>query len=40
MLEDRTLSVHAYNEKLANEIYRRLKSHLRLFRSLRAGLGH
>ena len=40
MLEDRNLSVHTYNEKLADEIYRRLKSYLRLFRSLRDGLGH
>ena len=34
MLEDRNASVHTYNEKLADEIYRRLKAYLRLFRLL------
>jgi nucleotidyltransferase substrate binding protein (TIGR01987 family) len=34
MLEDRNSSVHTYNEKLAAEIYRRLKAYLRLFRLL------
>ena len=34
MLEDRNASVHTYNEKLANDIYGRLKPYLRLFRLL------
>lgn len=34
MIEDRNLSVHTYNEKLADEIYGRLKDYLRLFRGL------
>ena len=38
MLEDRNLSVHTYNEKLAEDIYGRLKDYLRLFTSLRAAL--
>lgn len=35
MLEDRNLSVHTYNEKLAQDIYGRLKDYLRLFTGLR-----
>ena len=38
MLEDRNLSVHTYNEKLAEDIYSRLKDYLRLFTELRASL--
>ncbi len=35
MLEDRNLSVHTYNEKLAEDIYGRLKDYLMLFVELR-----
>lgn len=38
MIEDRNLSVHTYNEKLAEEIYARLKSYLPLFAALNASL--
>ena len=38
MLEDRNLSVHTYNEKLAEDIYGRLKSYLNLFTELHASL--
>ncbi|MBI4351536.1 MAG: nucleotidyltransferase substrate binding protein [Elusimicrobia bacterium] len=38
MLEDRNLSVHTYNEKLAEDIYGRLKDYLRLFTELRGSL--
>jgi len=34
MIEDRNLSVHTYNEKLADDIYGRLKDHLQLFGEL------
>ncbi len=36
MIEDRNLSVHTYNEKLAEEIYCRLKDYLGLFSKLRS----
>ncbi len=38
MMEDRNMSVHTYNEKLAEEIYSRLKDYLRLFSKLRSSL--
>lgn len=38
MIDDRNLSVHTYNEKLADEIYFRLKDYLRLFSELKAVL--
>jgi nucleotidyltransferase substrate binding protein (TIGR01987 family) len=38
MIEDRNLSVHTYNEKLADDIYGRLKDYLRLFRELNDSL--
>jgi len=38
MLEDRNLSVHTYNEKLADDIYGRLKDYLALFAELRNSL--
>jgi len=34
ILEDRNLSVHTYNEELAEEIYKRLKGHLKAMRAL------
>ena len=39
MIEDRNLSVHTYNEKLAEDIYGRLKDYLRLFEELNRSLG-
>lgn len=39
MIDDRNLSVHTYNEKLAEEIYGRLKEYLRLFSTLKVALG-
>ncbi len=39
MIEDRNLSVHTYNEKLAEDIYGRLPNYLRLFEELKGGLG-
>ena len=39
MIEDRNLSVHTYNEKLAEDIYGRLKDYLRLFEELKSSLG-
>ena len=38
MIEDRNLSVHTYNEKLADDIYGRLKDYLRLFSELNNSL--
>jgi len=38
MIDDRNLSVHTYNEKLAEEIYARLKGYSRLFGQLNASL--
>ena len=38
MIADRNLSVHTYNEKLAEEIYARLKDYLRLFTALNGSL--
>ena len=38
MIADRNLSVHTYNEKLAEEIYARLKGYSRLFGQLNASL--
>ncbi|MBI4655861.1 MAG: nucleotidyltransferase substrate binding protein [Elusimicrobia bacterium] len=38
MIEDRNLSVHTYNEKLAMDIYRRLGKYLNLFKSLSKSL--
>lgn len=38
MIEDRNLSVHTYNEKLADDIYGRLPNYLRLFEELKAAL--
>jgi hypothetical protein len=34
MIKGRNLSVHTYNEKLAEDIYGRLIEYLRLFREL------
>jgi len=34
ILEDRNLSVHTYNEELAEEIYSRLKNHLKAMKDL------
>lgn len=39
MIEDRNLSVHTYNEKLAEDIYGRLKDYLALFGELNDSLG-
>lgn len=39
MIEDRNLSVHTYNEKLADAIYGRLQNYLRLFEELKTALG-
>ncbi|MBI5220542.1 MAG: nucleotidyltransferase substrate binding protein [Candidatus Liptonbacteria bacterium] len=38
MIEDRNLSVHTYNEELAEGIYGRLKDYLRLFANLKESL--
>jgi nucleotidyltransferase substrate binding protein (TIGR01987 family) len=38
VLEDRNLSVHTYNEKLAEDIYGRLKDYLTLFIELKSSL--
>ncbi|MBZ5563696.1 MAG: nucleotidyltransferase substrate binding protein [Acidobacteriia bacterium] len=38
MIEDRNLSVHTYNEKLADAIYGRLKDYLELFTELNNSL--
>ncbi len=38
MVEDRNLSVHTYNEKLADAIYGRLKDYLELFNELNGSL--
>ncbi len=38
ILEDRNLSVHTYNEKLAEDIYGRLKDYLALFAELKNSL--
>jgi nucleotidyltransferase substrate binding protein (TIGR01987 family) len=38
MIDDRNLSVHTYNEKLADEIYGRLKEYLLLFGKLSESL--
>ena len=38
MIEDRNLSVHTYNEKLAERIYGRLEDYLRLFVQLNSSL--
>ena len=38
MINDRNLSVHTYNEKLADEIYGRLKDYLPLFATLSESL--
>lgn len=38
MIEDRNLSVHTYNEKLAEEIYSRLNEYERLFIELNKSL--
>ena len=38
MIDDRNLSVHTYNEKLADEIYGRLKDYLLLFARLSESL--
>jgi nucleotidyltransferase substrate binding protein (TIGR01987 family) len=38
MIEDRNLSVHTYSEKLADDIYGRLKDYLRLFQELKNSL--
>lgn len=35
MIEDRNLSVHTYNEKLANSVYSHLKDYRQLFISLK-----
>ncbi|WP_164930610.1 HI0074 family nucleotidyltransferase substrate-binding subunit [Aquifex aeolicus] len=34
MVEDRNLTVHTYNEKLAEEIFSRLESYVKIFRSI------
>lgn len=34
ILEDRNLSVHTYNEELAEQIYKRLKNHAKAMRNL------
>ena len=39
MIEDRNLSVHTYNEKLAEDLYARLGEYLLLFGELRSSLG-
>jgi hypothetical protein len=38
MIEDRNLSAHTYNEKLAEDIYGRLKDYLRLLEGLKSSL--
>jgi nucleotidyltransferase substrate binding protein (TIGR01987 family) len=38
MIKDRNLSVHTYNEKLAQDIYQRLKEYFNLFKSLSESL--
>lgn len=38
MIEDRNLSIHTYDEKLANHLYGRLKLYLHLFEILRTGV--
>ncbi len=38
MIDDRNLSVHTYNEKLADDIYGRLKNYLPLFGALNLSL--
>lgn len=39
MIEDRNLSVHTYNEKLADNLYSRLKDYLLVFTELKRSLG-
>ncbi|HEV2426568.1 MAG TPA: HI0074 family nucleotidyltransferase substrate-binding subunit [Terriglobia bacterium] len=39
MIEDRNLSVHTYNEKLAEDLYARLRGYLLVFTELKSSLG-
>ena len=38
MLEDRNLTVHTYDEKLADDVYSRLPAHLTLFEAIATAL--
>jgi len=39
MIEDRNLAVHTYNEKLADDVYGRLRDYLLVFTELKRSLG-